>query len=124
MSVDSPDLTGLETLPTEILQAVVDLLPLWDIKSVSCTSKRLRGASLTPLFRHVKFKFSQAGIEGLKRLLKSEISRHITSFNYEVPELLKTGRHTHYYAEFTLMLLVTPSRHTRFRSFQVRRPDS
>ena len=70
MSIDTPELTRLETLPTEILHAVVDLLPLWEIKRLSCASKRLRQACLSILFLRVKFEFSQAGIEGLKDLLK------------------------------------------------------
>ncbi|OBT92531.1 hypothetical protein VE01_09445 [Pseudogymnoascus verrucosus] len=90
MSIDTPELTRLETLPTEILHAVVDYLPLWDIKDLSCASKRLRQASLSILFRHVKFEFSQAGIEGLKDLLKSNVCEHIASFTYEFTELLKT----------------------------------
>jgi hypothetical protein len=31
MSIDTPELTRVETLPTEILHAVVDLLPLQSI---------------------------------------------------------------------------------------------
>jgi hypothetical protein len=63
MSIDTPELTRLETLPTEILQAIVDHLPVWQIKHLSCASKRLRQACLSTLFRHVKFEFSQAGID-------------------------------------------------------------
>ncbi|KFY31875.1 hypothetical protein V493_00720 [Pseudogymnoascus sp. VKM F-4281 (FW-2241)] len=90
MSIGTPELTRLETLPTEILHAVVDHLPVWEIKDLSCTSKRLRQACLSILFRHVKFEFSQAGIEGLNDLLKSNICSHIASFTYEITELLKT----------------------------------
>ena len=32
MSIDTPELTRLETLPTEILNAVVNHLSLWEIK--------------------------------------------------------------------------------------------
>ncbi|KFY78339.1 hypothetical protein V499_02482 [Pseudogymnoascus sp. VKM F-103] len=85
MSIDTPELTPLETLPTEILQAVVDLGDL------SCASRRLRQACLSILFRRVKFEFSQAGIEGLKDLLKSNVCGHIASWTYEITELLKTG---------------------------------
>ncbi|KFY66238.1 hypothetical protein V496_02135 [Pseudogymnoascus sp. VKM F-4515 (FW-2607)] len=90
MRIDAPELTRLETLPTEILHAVVDHLAPWDIKRLSCSSKRLRQACLSILFRHVKFKFSLTGIEGLKDLLKSNVCGHITSFTYEFAELLKT----------------------------------
>ncbi|KFY83449.1 hypothetical protein V498_08067 [Pseudogymnoascus sp. VKM F-4517 (FW-2822)] len=90
MSIVTPELSRLETLLTEILHAVVDYLPLWDIQDFSCASKRLRQASLSILFRHVKFQFSQAGIEGLKDLLKSNVCGHIASFTYEFTELLKT----------------------------------
>ena len=38
MNADAPKLARVETLPTEILQAIVDLLPLSSIKDVSCTS--------------------------------------------------------------------------------------
>jgi hypothetical protein len=98
MSIDTPDLTRLETLPTEILHAVVVLLPLWDIKRLSCASKRLRQACLSILFRRVKFEFSQAGIEGLKELLKSNVCDHVASFTYEITELLKTGTYLHSFA--------------------------
>ncbi len=77
MSIDTPQLSRLETLPTEILHAVVDHLAPWGIKRLSCTSKRLRQACLSILFRHVKFELSQAGIEELKDLLKSNVCGHI-----------------------------------------------
>ncbi|KFY67993.1 hypothetical protein V497_00095, partial [Pseudogymnoascus sp. VKM F-4516 (FW-969)] len=89
MSIDTPELTRLETLPTEILYAVIDHLTVWQIKNLSCASKRLRQACLSTLFRHVKFEFSQAGIEGLNDLLKSNICGSIASFTYEITELLK-----------------------------------
>ncbi|OBT93141.1 hypothetical protein VE01_09224 [Pseudogymnoascus verrucosus] len=91
MSIDTPELTHLETLPTEIFHAVVDHLPVWEIKDLSRASKRLRQACLSTLFRHVKFEFSQAGIEGLNDLLKSNVCGYITSFTYEITELLKTA---------------------------------
>ncbi|OBT50201.1 hypothetical protein VE04_09953 [Pseudogymnoascus sp. 24MN13] len=90
MSIDTPELTRLEARPTEILQAIVDHLPVWQIKHLSCASKRLRQACLSTLFRHVKFEFSQAGIEGLNDLLKSNVCGHIACFTYEITELLKT----------------------------------
>jgi hypothetical protein len=49
--------SGLESLPTEILRDIVDLLPLQDIKQLSCASKRLREICLPSLFRRVKFEF-------------------------------------------------------------------
>jgi hypothetical protein len=49
---------GLESLPTEILRDMVDLLPLQDIKQLSCASKRLREICLPSLFRRVKFESS------------------------------------------------------------------
>ena len=91
MSINTPELTRLEMLPTEILHAVVNYLPLWEIKYLSCASKRLRQACLSILFRHVKFEFSKAGIEGLKDLLRSNVCGHIASFTYEITELLKPG---------------------------------
>ncbi|KFY98160.1 hypothetical protein V498_01626 [Pseudogymnoascus sp. VKM F-4517 (FW-2822)] len=89
MSIDTPELTRLETLPTEILYSVIDHLPVRQIKNLSCASKRLRQACLSTLFRHVKFEFSPAGIEGLNDLLKSNICGSIASFTYEITELLK-----------------------------------
>lgn len=93
MIVDSPNLTPFEKLPTEILQAVAGLLPLWKVRDLSCASKRVRQACLPSLFRCVKFEFSQAGIEGLEGLLKSDARRHVASFTYAVPELLKAGEY-------------------------------
>ncbi|KFY04717.1 hypothetical protein O988_00577 [Pseudogymnoascus sp. VKM F-3808] len=88
MSIDTPELTRLETLPTEIIFAIVDHLPVWEIKDLSCASKWLRQACLSTLFRHVKFEFSQAGIEGLNDILKSNVCGYIASFTYEITELL------------------------------------
>jgi hypothetical protein len=114
MSSDALEITHLEALPTEILQAIVDLLPLWDIKSMSGANKRLRQACLSPLFRCVRFEFSLAGIEALERLSVSDIQRHIITFTYEVPELLKTGTCVHYYAGCILTVLEISNRNTRF----------
>ncbi|KFY27953.1 hypothetical protein V491_00692 [Pseudogymnoascus sp. VKM F-3775] len=91
MSIGTPELGRLETLPTEILHAVVDHLPVWEIKDLSCASKRLRQACLSILSRHVKFEFSQAGIEGLNDLLKSNVCSYIISFTYKITELLNPG---------------------------------
>jgi hypothetical protein len=102
MSIDTSELTRLETLPTEILHAIVNHLPVWEIKHLSCASKRLRQACLSALFRHVKFEFSQAGIEELNDLLKSNVSGYIASFTYEITELLKPGMYLQLVAEFTL----------------------
>lgn len=114
----------LETLPTEILHAVAGLLPPWDIKHLSCTSKRLRQACLSILFRRVKFEFSQTGIKGLKGLLKSNVRIHVVSFTYEVTELLKPGMYGHLCAELALIFIVKTSRNTRLQLFQVRYPNS
>ncbi|KAM3556917.1 hypothetical protein ARSEF4850_005305 [Beauveria asiatica] len=89
MSTDNLRLTRLERLPTEIIHAVVEFLEPWSIEKLSYTSKRLRQACLPTIFRRVKFEFSLAGIEGMKGLLKSNVRSHVTSFSYEVPELLK-----------------------------------
>ncbi|KAK8142117.1 hypothetical protein G3M48_009321 [Beauveria asiatica] len=89
MSTDNLRLTRLERLPTEIIHAVVEFLEPWSIKKLSYTSKRLRQACLPTIFRRVKFEFSLAGIEGMKGLLKSNVRSYVTSFSYEVPELLK-----------------------------------
>ncbi|OBT49884.1 hypothetical protein VE04_09715 [Pseudogymnoascus sp. 24MN13] len=88
MRIDAPESTRLETLPTEILHAVVDHLAPWEVKRLSCTSKRLRHACLSILFCNVTFDFSLTGIEGLKDLLKSNVCSYIVSFTYEVTELL------------------------------------
>ena len=117
MSVDSPELSRLETLPTEILHAVVGLLPVWKIKSLSCASKQLRQACLPIIFRRVKFKFSLSGMEELRAFLKSEVCGHVVSFTYEITELLKPGTHVHSLAGFTLMLIVNLSRDSRFQEF-------
>jgi hypothetical protein len=49
-----------DTLPAEALHGVLTLLPPWEIKQLSFTSKRLRKVTLPFLFRHVEFQFSQA----------------------------------------------------------------
>lgn len=53
MTMDVPELTHIEMLPMEILHTVVSLLHPWDIKLLSCTSKRLRQACLSILFRNI-----------------------------------------------------------------------
>lgn len=85
--------SSLETLPTETLYNIVDLLVPWEIKYLSRASKRLREACLPTLFRCVKFQFSEAGFDGLKELKESAARYHVVSFTYEVPELLKTGNY-------------------------------
>ncbi len=91
MPSNTPELTRLEKLPTDIIHAIVSLLRPWEIIRFSCTSKRLRQACLPTLFRDVKFKFSLDGIENLKALLKSDVRSYVTCFTYEVTELLNTG---------------------------------
>ncbi|OBT47084.1 hypothetical protein VE00_03134 [Pseudogymnoascus sp. WSF 3629] len=88
MRINAPKSTRLKTLPTEILHAVVDHLAPWEIKRLSYTSKRLRQACLSILFRNVTFDFSLTRIEGLKDLLKSNVCSYIVSFTYEITELL------------------------------------
>ncbi|EJP61482.1 F-box domain, Skp2 [Beauveria bassiana ARSEF 2860] len=89
MNIATPDLSRLERLPAEIIQTVLRFLHPWEIKALSSTSKRLRRASLSNVFRRVKFKFSLAGIEELKSLLKSNACSHVASFTYEITQLLK-----------------------------------
>jgi hypothetical protein len=93
MNVDSPKITRLETLPTEIFRIIIDFLTPWVVKDLSRASKRLRESCLPSLFRRVKFQFSEAGFDGLKSLLKSDARNHIVSFTYVVPELLKAGKY-------------------------------
>jgi hypothetical protein len=73
MIVNPPELTRLEPLPPDILHSVVDLLPLPEIKNLSCAGTRLREACLPTLFRRVKFEFSEAGLGELRRILKSVV---------------------------------------------------
>jgi hypothetical protein len=96
MSVDSPKTNRLETLPTEIFRIIIDLLTPWNVKDLSRVSKRLRESCLPSLFRRVEFQFSEAGFDGLKSLLKSDVRNHIVSFTYVVPELLKAGKYLSY----------------------------
>ena len=82
----------LETLPIEVLYLIIDLLLPWDIKTLSCISKRLRQVCLPSLFHRIEFcKFSHDGFEELKNLLKLDARHHVVSFTYTVPELLNTG---------------------------------
>ena len=108
----------LETLPTEILRTVIDLLTPWDIKRLSCTSNQLREVCLPSLFRRVHFEFSQDSFEELKSFLQSDVRHHVISFTYKVPELLKPGKNL---LRGNALALIEPLfRNTRFRSFQVR----
>jgi hypothetical protein len=86
--------THFETLTAEALFVVIGLLPLWEIKQLSCTSTRLREACLPFLFRHVKFRFSKSGFDDLRSLIDSEARQHVISFTYIVPELLNPGKHS------------------------------
>jgi hypothetical protein len=90
----------INNLPTKILSAVVDLLPLREIKHLSCVSKLLRKVCLPPLFRRVRFRFALAGFEEITVLLKSDVRYYIVSFTYTVPKLLMTGTYRH--PEFAL----------------------
>jgi hypothetical protein len=91
--LETSDTICLESLPTEILRDIVDLLPLQDIKQLSCASKRLREICLPPLFRRVNVEFSQAGFENLSDILKSDVRYHVVSFTYIAPDLLRTGKY-------------------------------
>ena len=110
---------GLESLPTEILRAIIDHLPLKDVEQLSCVSKRLREVCLPSLFRRVKFEFSQAGFEQLESIVESDVRYHVVSFTYIVSDLLRNGKHLLCYDERGLTLY----RNTRFRPFQVRDLD-
>jgi hypothetical protein len=83
-----------ETLTAEALHVVIDLLPHWEIKQLSCANKQLREACLPFLFRHVEFQFSKAGFEDLRSLLKSEARQHVVSLTYIAPELLNPGKYS------------------------------
>jgi hypothetical protein len=72
---------------------IIDLLLPWEVKKLCRANKRLREACLPPLFRRVEFKFSEAGFNELKTLMKSDARYHVVSFTYVVPELLKAGKY-------------------------------
>jgi hypothetical protein len=103
--LETSDTVDLESLPTEILRDIVDLLPLQDIEQLSCASKRLREICLPSLFRRVKVEFSQAGFEKLSDILKSDARYHVVSFTYIVPDLLRTGKYLLCYDGSDLTLL-------------------
>ena len=105
MNVDTRVLFRLDRIPTAILQAIIDLIQLCDVKHLSSVSKRLREACLSNLFCHVGFEFSQAGIEELHGLSKSYVLSYVVSFTYNIPALLKKGEYHQQEAEFTLMLV-------------------
>ena len=82
-----------ESLPTEISRIIIDLLPLWDVKRLSRTSKSVREACMPSLFRCVQILFSVDGFNKLKSLIKTDARYYVVSFTYVVPELLKPGSH-------------------------------
>lgn len=87
-------LARLDMLPLELLHMLVDHSLYLDIKHMSCVNKRLREACLPYLFRNVRYEFSDLGLSRLWRLLLSDLCRHVVSFTYVVPELLKPGEHS------------------------------
>jgi hypothetical protein len=92
--LDALDLVDLAALvrPPDFLPSVVDLLPLREIKDLSCASTRLREACLPTLFRRVEFEFSETGIGELRGILKSDVRCHVVSFTYAVPDLFIPGK--------------------------------
>lgn len=82
----------LDLLHSSILYRVAIYLGPWDIEELSCVNKRLRAASLSVLFRAVKFEFSKTGLNGLERISDSDIRQHVVSLTYVAPEILKPGK--------------------------------
>ena len=91
MTINPSKSSRIETLPSEISRIIIDLLPLWDVKDLSRTSKSVRESCLPCLFHSVEIPFSTDGFNGLKSLIESDARYHIVSFTYVVPELLKPG---------------------------------
>lgn len=85
MSLQAP----LSFLPTEVLQEILRHLAYPDVKSVSCSSKRLREICEPVMFRHVRFFFCEAGFKALKHFLQSDVHQHVVSFTYVFPELFQ-----------------------------------
>lgn len=67
-----------------------------DIKRLSRASKQLREVCLLSLFCRIKIRFSKAGFNKLKNLIKLDTCYYIISFTYIVPELLKTNKYISY----------------------------
>lgn len=85
-------LARLDCFPTEVFQELLAHLSRRDIKNVSCSSKRLREICGPIIFRDVCFQFCEAGFEGLKLLLLSEVHQHVVSFTYVIPELFQLSK--------------------------------
>lgn len=81
----------MELLPTEILFGIVKCLDKRETKKLSVASKRMRDVCLPFLFRKASLEFSNEGFDLLESLLKSNLHRHIVSFEYVIPKLLKPG---------------------------------
>ncbi|KAL2846619.1 hypothetical protein BJY01DRAFT_263266 [Aspergillus pseudoustus] len=79
----------LQVLPTEVLHLILANLPSWEIKDFSLVSRRLRDVCLPFLFHRVRFKFSEAGLDGLQQLKHSPVHLHVRSLVYTVPELIR-----------------------------------
>ncbi|KAG4427933.1 hypothetical protein IFR05_016583 [Cadophora sp. M221] len=90
MSINPSKSSRFESLPTEISRIIIDLLPLWDIKDLSRTSKSVREACMPSLFRCVEIPFSTDGFNRLKSLMNMDACYYIISFIYVVLELLKS----------------------------------
>lgn len=82
----------LEPLPAELLYLVVKQLLIQDLKHLSCVSKRLRNVCLPYLFHEVRFSCSASGLDGLRRLMLSDVRQYVVSFTYMIPELLRPGK--------------------------------
>lgn len=85
----------LENLPNEILHKIVEYLGKREVKCLSSVNKRMRDISQPFLFRNLQFSFTQNGFNKLERVLNSQVSHHIVSIQYVVPELLSPGENSH-----------------------------
>ncbi|KAJ5183278.1 hypothetical protein N7492_000894 [Penicillium capsulatum] len=83
----------LEFFPTEILYSIVKYLYFWEVKSLSCVSRRMRDVCVPTLFRNISFEFSDAGFDVLESLLQSQLRQYVASIEYVVPKLLKPGKY-------------------------------
>jgi hypothetical protein len=83
---------SLDYFPTEVVQELLRHLASTDVKSVSCSNKRLREISEPIIFRHVRFHFCKAGFKTLKHFLQSKVLQHVVSFTYVFPELFQWSK--------------------------------
>lgn len=82
----------LDTLPLEIIFAIIELLSTKDVMHLSQANKYLRGSSLPYVFRKIAITFSLDGFEQLKEISESPIHLHVVSLKYVVPELIDPGK--------------------------------